>query len=155
MLEIVISGDTTLGLQHLVLHYNGTLACEADVPCDLTVLPAEDQAAGKLRYVAQLDPSQVVYIDNWRNDRLALEVAALAIVVIQAEGDGRGGTLGPRYGRPGVGDAGGDRGYGACHPARIRLSDFQCRLWAILVLGKCPDGIFFMTPHCWLSSDFL
>jgi len=121
MLEIVISGDTALGLQHLILDYNGTLACDsellavvkprlddlsrhldihiltadsfgkartalAEVPCDLTVLPAEDQAAGKLRYVAQLDPSQVVYIGNGRNDRLALEVAALAIAVIQAEG---------------------------------------------------------------------
>jgi soluble P-type ATPase len=117
MLEIVIPGDRTLGLQHLVLDYNGTLACDgellaevrlrlddlsrhldihvltadtfgkartdlADVPCELTVLPAEDQAAGKLRYVAQLDPSKVVYIGNGRNDRLALEVAALAIAVI-------------------------------------------------------------------------
>jgi soluble P-type ATPase len=121
MLEIVIRGDRTLGLQHLVLDYNGTLACDgellagvkarlddlsrdldihvltadtfgkartalADVPCELAVLPAEDQAAGKLRYVAQLDPSQVVYIGNGRNDRLALEVAALAIAVIQTEG---------------------------------------------------------------------
>jgi soluble P-type ATPase len=120
MLEIVIPGDRTLGLQHLVLDYNGTLACDgellagvkarlddlsrdldihvltadtfgkartalADVPCELAVLPAEDQAAGKLRYVAQLDPSQVVYIGNGRNDRLALEVAALAIAIIQTE----------------------------------------------------------------------
>jgi soluble P-type ATPase len=121
MLEIVTPGDTTLGFQHLVLDYNGTLACDgellagvkprlddlsrhldihvltadtfgkagtdlADVPCELTVLPAEDQAAGKLRYVAQLDPSKVIYIGNGRNDRLAIEVAALAIVVIQTEG---------------------------------------------------------------------
>jgi soluble P-type ATPase len=121
MLEIVIPGDTTLGLQHLVLDYNGTLACDgellagvkprlddlsrhldihvvtadtfgkarsalADVPCDLTVLPAEDQATGKLRYVERLNPSKVAYIGNGRNDRLALEAAALAIAIIQTEG---------------------------------------------------------------------
>jgi soluble P-type ATPase len=121
MLEIVIPGDTTLGLQHLVLDYNGTLARDgellagvkarlddlsrhldihvltadtfgkartalADVPCDLTVLPAEDQATGKLRYVERLDPSKAVYIGNGCNDRLALEAAALAIAVIQTEG---------------------------------------------------------------------
>jgi hypothetical protein len=31
MLEIVIPGDTTLGLQHLVLDYNGTLACDGAI----------------------------------------------------------------------------------------------------------------------------
>ena len=31
MLEIVIPGDTTLGLQHLVLDYNGTLACDGEL----------------------------------------------------------------------------------------------------------------------------
>jgi soluble P-type ATPase len=31
MLEIVIPGDRTLGLQHLVLDYNGTLACDGEL----------------------------------------------------------------------------------------------------------------------------
>ncbi len=121
MLEIMIPGDKTIELQHLVLDFNGTLACDgklvdgvksrledlsrhldihvltadtfgkastalANIPCELTVLLAEGQAARKLRYVERLDPSKVVYIGNGRNDRLASEVAALAIAVIQAEG---------------------------------------------------------------------
>lgn len=121
MLEIVIPGDTTLGLQHLVLDFNGTIAGDgelldrvrarlddvsrhldihvltadtfgkaraalANIPCKLTVLPAGDQAEGKRGYVERLDPSKVVYIGNGRNDRLAFEVAALAIAVIQTEG---------------------------------------------------------------------
>ena len=92
MLEIDISGYRLLRLEHLVLDYNGTLACDgglldgvkdrlealadalhihiltADtfgkaraqlvgIPCDLSILPAEDQDQRKLEYVQQLGPT--------------------------------------------------------------------------------------------------
>ena len=93
MLEIDIPGYRALRLQHLVLDYNGTLACDgvlldgvrdrllilagtlhihiltADtfgkaraqlvgVPCELSILPGEDQAQRKLEYVQGLDPKR-------------------------------------------------------------------------------------------------
>jgi soluble P-type ATPase len=56
------------------------------IPCELTVLPGENQDTGKLAYVQQLGPEKTVCIGNGRNDRLMLKEAALAIAVIQDEG---------------------------------------------------------------------
>ena len=121
MLAIDIPGYRALRLEHLVLDYNGTLACDgellegvrerleavagtlhihiltadtfgkariqlAGVPCALSILPLEDQDRHKLEYVQQLGPQTTVCVGNGRNDRLMLQEAGLAIVVIQAEG---------------------------------------------------------------------
>ena len=121
MLEIDIPGYRALRLAHLVLDYNGTLACDGelldgvrdrldaladrlqihiltadtfgkagvqlvDVPCDLSILPVEDQDRRKLEYIQRLGPETTVCVGNGRNDRLMLREAGLSIVVIQAEG---------------------------------------------------------------------
>ena len=121
MLRSVIPGFGTLELEHLVLDYNGTLACDgvlidgvrgrlehlaqdlrvhvvtadtfgkarqalAGLPCGLTVLPVENQDAGKLAYVERLGAERCACIGNGRNDRLMLKAAALGIAVIGREG---------------------------------------------------------------------
>jgi len=56
------------------------------VPCRLTVLPAENQQAGKLDYVKALGAKQTVSIGNGRNDQLMLKESGLGIAVILGEG---------------------------------------------------------------------
>jgi len=55
-------------------------------PCELAVLPVEDQAVAKRQFVVKLGPDRVVAMGNGRNDRLMLADAALGVAVIQAEG---------------------------------------------------------------------
>jgi soluble P-type ATPase len=121
VLAIDIPGYLALRLEHLVLDYNGTLACEGELlsgvrerlmalagtfrihiltgdtfgkareelvglPCDLCILPADDQDRRKLEYVQRLGPPTTVCVGNGRNDRLMLRAAGLGIVVVQAEG---------------------------------------------------------------------
>lgn len=121
MLEIDIPGYRALRLAHLVLDYNGTLACDGEllsgvrdrltalagvlqihiltadtfgkaraqlvgVPCDLSILPVEDQDRRKLEYVQRLGTETAVCVGNGRNDRRMLQEAGLGIVVVQAEG---------------------------------------------------------------------
>lgn len=121
MITIAIPGYGTLSLEHLVLDYNGTLACDgvliegvrvrleelshhlsihvitadtfgkaqaafAGMPCELAILPLENQDAGKLAYITRLGCEKTVCIGNGRNDRLMLKSAALGIAVIQQEG---------------------------------------------------------------------
>ena len=57
-----------------------------DITCELSILPTQDQANGKLNYVNNLGAEQVVSIGNGRNDRLMLKRAAIGIVVILTEG---------------------------------------------------------------------
>ena len=52
----------------------------------LHVIPTEDQASAKLRYVGRLGTDTCIAIGNGRNDHLMLEAAALGIAVTQAEG---------------------------------------------------------------------
>lgn len=72
----VITGDTfgtaRTGLQGL--------------PCEVNLLPAENQAAAKQRFVEGLGATHVVAIGNGRNDRLMLAACALGIGVCGAEG---------------------------------------------------------------------
>jgi soluble P-type ATPase len=56
------------------------------LPCELAILPVEDQAHAKLAYIQRLDAAQVVAIGNGRNDRLMLQAAALGIAIVQGEG---------------------------------------------------------------------
>ena len=121
MLEIDIPGYRKLRLQHLVLDFNGTMACDgellegvkarlealstqlrihiltgdtfgkaqsqlAGIPCDLSILPVENQDRLKLEYIRRLGPEITVCVGNGRNDRLMLQEAGLGIAVVQAEG---------------------------------------------------------------------
>jgi soluble P-type ATPase len=58
----------------------------AGIPCELIVLPGEEQASAKLAYIRKLGEGHVAAIGNGRNDRLMLEAAALGIGLIQGEG---------------------------------------------------------------------
>jgi len=121
LIETSIPGFGTLHIEHLVLDYNGTLACDGkllpgvkktleilakklqihvltadtfgkaqsqlkSIPCELVILPKENQDIGKLKYVQQLNSELTVCIGNGRNDRLMVKEAALGIAVIQREG---------------------------------------------------------------------
>lgn len=122
MLEIHIPGDEwPMRLSHLVLDYNGTVACDgellfgvgerletlsanleihiltadtfgsvretlAGIPCQLSIIPREEQARAKLHYVERLGLSSCVCVGNGRNDGLMLREAALGIAVMQTEG---------------------------------------------------------------------
>jgi soluble P-type ATPase len=56
------------------------------VPCQLTILPKDDQQGGKQRFVQELGASYVAAIGNGRNDQLMLRDAALGIAVVLEEG---------------------------------------------------------------------
>ena len=56
------------------------------IPCELSILPLENQDTGKLDYVKGLGAGYTVCIGNGRNDRLMLKEAALGIAVILEEG---------------------------------------------------------------------
>ena len=56
------------------------------LPCELAILPVEDQAGAKLAYVQRLGEDQVVAIGNGRNDQRMLQAAALGIAIVQGEG---------------------------------------------------------------------
>jgi len=57
-----------------------------DVPCEITVLPLENQDIAKLEYIKQLGADRTVCIGNGRNDRLMLKAAVLGIAVVLEEG---------------------------------------------------------------------
>jgi soluble P-type ATPase len=122
MLEIKIPGrEHPMHLSHLVLDYNGTVACDGQIiagvgdrleelsssldihiltadtfgsvrkaipaiPYRLSIIPREEQAQAKLRYVEELGLDSCVCVGNGRNDRMMLKEAALGIAVMQAEG---------------------------------------------------------------------
>ena len=58
----------------------------AGLPCQLAVIPPDQQAEAKLDYVVELGPETCACIGNGRNDRLMLKEAALGIALVQAEG---------------------------------------------------------------------
>jgi len=58
----------------------------AGIECRLSILPKENQDAGKLEYVQKLGAARAVCIGNGRNDRLMIKEAALGIAVILGEG---------------------------------------------------------------------
>jgi len=62
------------------------------IPCEVSVLPPDAQAEGKLRFVRELGARGVVAIGNGRNDRLMIKAAAIGIATIQDEG-ACGGTI--------------------------------------------------------------
>jgi P-type E1-E2 ATPase len=72
----VVTGDT----------FGTARAALAGLPCEVLILPAQDQARRKRDYVEQLGAAHTVCIGNGRNDRMMLAVAALAVAVTQEEG---------------------------------------------------------------------
>jgi len=72
----VITGDT-FGLAATQL---------AGLPFNLEIIPVESQPEKKLAFIESLGEQNVVAIGNGRNDRKMLEVAAVGIALIQAEG---------------------------------------------------------------------
>lgn len=58
----------------------------ADLPCRVSVIPKENQAAAKAEYIRRLGPEECVAIGNGRNDAAMLKEAAVGIAVVQAEG---------------------------------------------------------------------
>ena len=72
----VVTGDTF-----------GTARLELGVlPCQVHVLAAEKQAEAKASFAQSLGTANVAAVGNGRNDRLLLEVSALAIGVCGREG---------------------------------------------------------------------
>ena len=55
------------------------------LPCELAILPVEEQVQAKLAYIQRLGDVQVVAIGNGRNDQRMLQAAALGIAIIQGE----------------------------------------------------------------------
>ena len=58
----------------------------AGLPVQLTIIPDENQAFTKLRYVDELGAKSVVAVGNGRNDRKMFGAVALSIGLIQEEG---------------------------------------------------------------------
>ncbi len=56
------------------------------IPCHLEILPTENQAEAKRRYVQKLGSAKCIAVGNGRNDRLMLNEAAVGIAVLQDEG---------------------------------------------------------------------
>ena len=56
------------------------------IPCEVSILPIENQDLGKLEYVKRLGVLRTVCMGNGRNDRLMLREAILGVVVILEEG---------------------------------------------------------------------
>jgi soluble P-type ATPase len=65
--------------------FGNAAAALAGLPCELAILPVENQDARKLAYIERLGCDQTVCIGNGRNDRRMLKAAALGIAVIQRE----------------------------------------------------------------------
>ncbi len=57
-----------------------------DIPCELSILPINDQDKAKFEYVQRLGLDSTVCIGNGRNDRLMLKDALLGIAVVLEEG---------------------------------------------------------------------
>jgi soluble P-type ATPase len=66
--------------------FGGVREALSGIPCQLAIIPVDQQAEAKLAYIAQLDQETCVCIGNGRNDRLMLKEAALGIALVQAEG---------------------------------------------------------------------
>lgn len=71
----VLTGDT----------FGTAKAQLAEIPCQIKILPAENQALAKEQYIQELDSQEVVAIGNGRNDKQMLERAALSIIVMGNE----------------------------------------------------------------------
>jgi len=58
----------------------------SDLPCEITILPENEQDIGKRNFVQSLGDDRTVAVGNGRNDRLMLQASVLGIAVILGEG---------------------------------------------------------------------
>ena len=58
----------------------------SDLPCNITILPENEQDIGKRNFVQSLGANRTVAVGNGRNDRLMLQSSVLGIAVILGEG---------------------------------------------------------------------
>ncbi len=78
--------------EHLTIHvltadtFGKVQTGMAEIPCEVCILPVENQEIGKLTYVRGLGAQETVTVGNGRNDRLMLQESALGIAVILDEG---------------------------------------------------------------------
>ena len=56
------------------------------IPCDLLIIPPQEQALSKANHLRNLGPDGCVAAGNGRNDALMLQEAALGIALLQEEG---------------------------------------------------------------------
>lgn len=56
------------------------------IPCEISILPLENQEIGKLTYVRGLGAQETAAVGNGRNDRLMLQESTLGIAVVIDEG---------------------------------------------------------------------
>ena len=56
------------------------------VPCDLLIIPLQNQAQAKADRLCSFDPALSAAVGNGRNDALMLREAALGIALLQEEG---------------------------------------------------------------------
>ena len=85
--ELLVDLSASFALHVLTADTFGKARAGLDgIDCTLSILPEDDQAAGKLKYVQALGAESAVCIGNGRNDRLMLEAAGLGIAVILEEG---------------------------------------------------------------------
>ena len=58
----------------------------SDLPCNISILPENEQDIGKRNFVQSLGANRTVAVGNGRNDRLMLQSSVLGIAVILGEG---------------------------------------------------------------------
>ena len=58
----------------------------ANINCKLTIIPADNQAISKQKYLHQLNPKTTVAIGNGKNDCYILKESALGIAILGEEG---------------------------------------------------------------------
>ncbi|GAB6058500.1 HAD family hydrolase [Desulfonatronum parangueonense] len=78
--------------RHLDIHvltadtFGGVRAELNAVPCDLLIIPPQNQAQAKADHLRAFDPTLCGAMGNGRNDALMLREAALGIALLQEEG---------------------------------------------------------------------
>ncbi len=96
----------TLALHVLTADTFGTArATLANLPCTVSILPAERQDRAKAAYVKRLGAARTACVGNGRNDCLMLKAAALGVAVLQQEGASREAVAAADLVMPGIVDA--------------------------------------------------
>jgi len=97
---LAVDGKLLPGVKDLLIHLSekltihiitadtfGTVQTQLkDIPCCLSILPPENQAEEKLKYLQKTGSHQSICIGNGKNDNLMIKDAVIGIAVIQKEG---------------------------------------------------------------------
>lgn len=85
--ELLIALSHHLTLHVITADTFGTVENEVkDIPINVVFISREDQGAQKERYVQSLNEKTVISIGNGVNDGKMLQVSAIGVIVMQAEG---------------------------------------------------------------------